>query len=131
MIRTVLTVLLFILLVVLWPLVYWVSNYVWFGAVDPIAVHELVVFIPMGVISALAVAMPQLSRRYSGCLMAGLLGYLIATPIAYIATLYGGLILNPWLAATLLGSLPLLTFTFIGYKIGEKVYCHNQGIYDY
>ena len=131
MVKTVLAVPLFLLLVVLWPLVYWVSNYLWLGAVDPIAVHELIVFLPMGVISALAVTIPQLSRKYSGCLMSGLLGYLIATPIAYLATLYGGLILNPWLAATVLGSLPLLAFTYIGYKIGEKVYRHNQEFHNY
>ena len=131
MAKTVLAVLLFLLLVVLWPLVYWISNYIWLGAVNPIAVHELIVFIPMGIISALAVTTPQLSRKYSGCLMSGLLGYLIATPIAYFATLYGGLVLNPWLAATLLGSLPLLIFTFIGYKIGEKISNHNHEFHNY
>lgn len=129
--KTILTVLLFGLLVVAWPLVYWVSTYIWLGRVDPVALHELLVFIPMGIISALGVTVPQLSQRYAGCLVSGLSGYFIATPIAYFSTLYGGLVLNPWLSATFLGSLPLLVFTFIGYKIGEKVYCQDQGFHQY
>ncbi len=131
MAKVVLIVLLFILLVIFWPLVYWLSAFFWFGQVDSIASHDVVVFIPMGIITALAVTMPQLSRKYSGCLMAGCFGYLIATPIAWFATLYGSLILGPWLSATLLGSLPLLVFTFVGYKIGEKMYRHNQGLPQY
>ena len=131
MMKAVLTVLLFVLLVILWPMVYWVSNYFWLGTVNPVALHELLVFLPMGVIGALAVTIPQLSNKYSGCFMSGILGYLVATPIAYFSTLYGGLVLNPWLSASLLGSLPLLIFTFIGYKIGEKIHSHNQGFHYY
>ena len=127
--KTILTVLLFGLLVVVWPVAYWVSNYIWLGRVDSVALHELLVFIPMSIISALGVTMPQYLKKYTGCLLSGLFGYLIATPIAYFSTLYGGLVLNPWLSATFLGSLPLLVFTFIGYKIGEKMYCQDQNFY--
>ena len=131
MVKAVFTVLLFLLLVILWPIVYWVSNYLWFGAISHVVVHELVLFLPMGAVGALGVIIPLFSKRYEGQLMSGMLGYLVATPIAYLASLYGGLILPPWLATAILGGVPLLVFTFIGYKIGEKVHSHNQGVHHY
>ncbi|WP_139117854.1 hypothetical protein [Endozoicomonas atrinae] len=49
-------------------------------------------------------------------LFTGSVSFIIAAPIAYFASLYGGLILAPWLSATLLGSLPVLTFVITGVK---------------
>ncbi|OED43476.1 hypothetical protein ACH42_10150 [Endozoicomonas sp. (ex Bugula neritina AB1)] len=76
MVKPVLTVLLFVLLVVAWPLMYWVSNYVWLGQINSAVNYELMVFVPMGVISSLGVIMQQLFQKYAGCLVSDLLGYM-------------------------------------------------------
>ncbi|MGB1272456.1 MAG: hypothetical protein ACPG5T_10300, partial [Endozoicomonas sp.] len=90
--------LLFALLLVFWPSAYAVSSYLRFGAVDHLKIHELCSFVLLGLISGLVVLLPLLSRKYAGCLPWGLAGFIIAAPIAYIASLYGGLILSPWLS---------------------------------
>lgn len=122
-------ILIFILLLAFWPITYIVSSYLALGEVDQLTVHELYNFIPLGVISGLAVTTPLWSRRYTHCLFWGLAGFTVAAPIAYYASLYGGLVLAPWMSATVLGSLPVLTFTFIGYKIGEKIQSYTNGYY--
>lgn len=121
------SVLIFILLLAFWPFAYIVSSYFALGEVDHLIVHELYNFIPLSVISGLAVIIPLWSRRYTRCLFWGLAGFMVAVPIAYFASLYGGLVLAPWLSATLLGSFPVLIFTFIGYKVGEKVQSYANG----
>ena len=122
MFKAVRAVLLFAFLVILWPAVYWLNQITVLGAPTAEALKELALFLPMGFLGACAVTLPNLSPKYTNCLTAGLLGYLVAAPISYLAAIYGSLILPLWLATTVLGSLPLIIFTFIGYKIGEKVY---------
>ena len=121
------SILIFILLLAFWPFTYIVSSYLALGEVGHLTVHELYNFIPLGLISGLAVITPLCSKRYTRCLFWGLAGFMVAVPIAYFASLYGGLVLAPWLSATLLGSLPVLIFTFIGYKVGEKVQSYKNG----
>lgn len=126
MVRAVLLVLLFLLLVIFWPAVYGVTSYLRFGQLDAVGNNELLPFLLLGVIGALAAILPSLTRKYHGCLTAGLSGYMIAAPIAFLGTAFGGLIVPPWVAVIVLGSVPLLIFTFIGYQIGEKVHKHKK-----
>ena len=125
MYKVVVAALLFLLLLMFWPLVYGGLHLVKSGHLEPVVIQELVIFLPMSFIGALAVIMPFLSAKYSDSLIAGLLGYFIASPLALLGTLFGGLVVNPWLASSVVGSLPLLVFTFIGYIIGEKVKKHQ------
>ncbi len=121
----------FILLVFIWPGIYGLSSYIRFGPLAEYQINELLVFFPMGIISALGVILPLMTHKYSGCLYWGLAGYLLASPIAYFATLYGGLVLSPWISTLLLGCGPILIFTYIGYKVGEKVRSHAFGHHRY
>ena len=127
MVRAILLVLLFLLLVIFWPAVYGVSSYLRFGDLEIIDGDDLLLFLSLGFIGALAAILPSLTRKYSGCLFAGLSGYLVAVPIAFMGSTFGGLIAPPWVAVIILGSVPLLIFTFIGYQIGEKVHRHKKG----
>ena len=126
MVRTALLVLLFLSLVIFWPAVYGVSSYLRFGQLEAVANAELLLFLFLGIIGALAAILPSLTRKYDGCLSAGLSGYLIAAPITFLGSTFGGLIAPPWVAVIILGSIPLLVFTFIGYQIGEKVHRHRK-----
>ena len=129
MVRTVLLVLLFLLLVIFWPAVYGVSSYLRFGGLEATNNSDFLPFVFLGVIGALTAILPSLTRRYEGCLSAGLSGYLVAAPIALLGSTFGGLIAPHWIAVMVLGSVPLLIFTFIGYQIGEKVHRHKQWSY--
>ena len=126
MVRILLLVLLFLLLVIFWPAVYGVSSYLRFGQLEAVGNNELLLFLFLGIIGALAAILPSLTRKYDGCLSAGLSGYLIAVPIAFLGSTFGGLIAPPWVAVIVLGSVPLLVFTFIGYQIGEKMHRHRK-----
>ena len=126
MVRAVLLVLLFVLLVTFWPAVYGVSNHLRFGELANTNSADLLLFLLLGLIGALAAILPSLTRRYTGCLSAGLIGYMIAAPISFIGSIFGGLIVPPWVAVIILGSVPLLVFTFIGYQIGEKMHRHKR-----
>ena len=121
------SILIFTVLLAFWPMIYVSSCYLALDEIGQLAIHELYNFIPLGVISGLAVIIPLWCRRYTHCLLWGLSGFIIAAPISYFASLYGGLVLEPWLSATVLGSLPVLIFTYIGYKVGEKVQSYSNG----
>ena len=129
MVRMALLVVLFLLLVIFWPAVYGISGYLGFGGLEASANSELLLFISLGVVGALTAILPSLTRRYMGCLLAGLSGYLVAVPIAFLISTFGCLVAPPWVAVIVLGSVPLLIFTFIGYQIGEKVHLHKKWSY--
>ena len=48
------------------------------------------------------------------------IGYLFAVPLAAVFSLIGFLIITPWIGVTVMGSIPLILGTFIGYKKGNK-----------
>lgn len=127
--RVVFLVLLFILLVIFWPVIYGGASYIRIGSLEPAVLNDLLLLLPMGFVGASVAILPSLTRKYSGCLSAGLTGYLIASPIAFLGSFFGGLVLPPWMAAVLIGSAPLLIFTFISYQIGEKMNYHKNGFH--
>ncbi len=119
--------LIFVLLFAFWPAAYLFSGYFVQGEISHLVIHEVFNFVPLSIISAFSVVLPMWSRRYGRCLLWGLSGFLVGTPIAYFASIYGSLIMAPWLSATVLGGFPMLVFTFIGYKVGHSVQSYASG----
>lgn len=87
---------------------------------NPVPYNETLGFILMGLIAGLFVAnwyRKSSTRRHR---VAILIGYVIASPVAFIGSLAGGLFLPPWLGATLFGGVPLIIGAWIGNALGRK-----------
>ena len=81
---------------------------------------EALIFLPMGAVSGglllylLAQATTRRQKRVS------IIGFLLATPMGFMGSLLGGLILSPVLGTTLFGGLPLVVGSVIGFWFGRE-----------
>ena len=103
----------------LWPLVHWWS----FRAQFPGGVLELsaLVFAPMGAIAGgfLAYWLREAASQQQRLLV--VLGYLVASPLAFLGSLAGTRFFeNPLLGLTLFGALPLVLGCFFGWMLGRR-----------
>lgn len=105
-------VLWFVLLSVLWPLLQIVVFYVRFQRMPP---EPGFVFLPLGILSALLFLFlweDAWQRQRVGLVI----GYLLATPVALVSSLMGGLLSTTW-GPTVFGAIPLMVGIGLGYVI--------------
>ena len=101
-----------------WPIIHLVVFYSRFQKLPPNGIIEAVAFLPFGLLAAfiLLYAWDRSSDQRQKWL--SVLGYLLAAPFAFIGSLGGGL-LFPYIGPAIMGSIPLLIGTFIGYYLGK------------
>lgn len=80
---------------------------------------EALYFIPMGILSAgfLIFLMQRAANRTTR--ISAIIGYLVACPFALVGSLGGGLILDPLIGVTIMGTVPLILGTAAGYALGK------------
>ena len=102
----------------LWPLVHYLVFILRFpgGVMEPSAL----VFGPMGAVAGgfLAYWLKEAQSQQQRLLV--VLGYLVASPLAFIGSLGGGLVLSPYLGVTIFGALPLILGCFFGFQLGKR-----------
>lgn len=101
----------------LWPLVHYLRFVMEFpgGVMEPSAL----IFAPFGAIAGgfLAFWLKEAQSQQQRLLV--VLGYLVASPLAFIGSLGGGL-LSPFIGVTLFGAIPLIPGCFFGYQLGKR-----------
>jgi hypothetical protein len=102
----------------LWPLIHYLVFILRFpdGVMQPSAL----IFAPMGAIAGgfLAYWLKEAQSQQQRLLV--VLGYLVASPLAFIGSLGGGLVLSPYIGPTLFGALPLILGCFFGFQLGKR-----------
>ena len=108
-----------ICLALAWPAAQLAVFWLRFGHMPPGGPGESLVFLPMGVVAAVAVvwlwsrADSRRQRRYVAA------GYLLAIPVAFSGALVGGLVLPWFLAPLVFGGLPLVFGSYAGFVMGR------------
>jgi hypothetical protein len=114
--RTYLYYLLIIPLAFFWPLLHFAIFVLRFGRTPA---DSVLVFLPMGVVSAFALAF-MLKRSQSGRRKRWtIFGYLLAVPYAFIGSLMSGLMLPPVFGTIIYGASPLVLGTWLGYRLSK------------
>lgn len=103
-----------------WPAAQLAVFWLRFGHMPPGGPGESLVFLPMGVVGAVAAvwlwsrANSRRQRRY----VAG--GYLLAIPVAFFGALGGGLVLPWFLGPLVFGGVPLIVGSYAGFVMGGE-----------
>lgn len=105
---------------ILWPVVHILVFIARFPQ-NPVPYGELLGFVLMGLIPGILAANWLQESKSRGQRIAVVAGYAIASPIAFIGSLGGGLFLTPWLGATIFGGLPLILGSWLGYLLGRRL----------
>lgn len=102
-----------------WPLVHLLVARFRFGANFVGGFADALVFLPMGALSGglLVYLLDIAESRQQQSL--SVLGYVAASPMAFIGSLGGGLFLPPVIGATLFGGIPLAVGALVGYYAGK------------
>jgi hypothetical protein len=107
-----------ILVTLVWPAAHLLVFWLRFGQMPPGGPAESLVFVPMGLVAAIAAvwlwsrAESRRRRRF----VVG--GYIAASPFAFIGSLVGGLMLPGAWGPLLCGAVPLIAGCWLGYVIG-------------
>jgi hypothetical protein len=105
---------------VLWPAIHIVVFMLRFPQ-NPVPYGELLGFVLVCLIPGVLVA-KWLQESKSRIQRIGvLLGYVVASPFAFLGSLGGGLFLTPWLGATIFGGIPLLLGSALGFWLGGRL----------
>ena len=104
----------------LWSALHGLVFLVRFGRFPDGGAGEVLVFVPMGVVSGGLLVWLLGQARSRGRKASTVAGYVVAAPFAFIGSLLGGLVLDPLVGTLLLGALPLLLGTAAGYRIGKR-----------
>jgi hypothetical protein len=113
------------LLSIAWPLIHLAVAIFRFGPGFELGFVDALVFLPMGVMSGgtlLYLLGKSNSRRQQLFTVAG---YVLASPIAFVAALGGGLFLPPLIGVSLFGGLPLVLGSIMGRLAG--LYLDGKG----
>jgi hypothetical protein len=109
-----------IALTVLWPGLHFLVFFVRFGRPPSGGFTDALVFLPMGLVAAV-ILIVLWARAGTRLRKVGLvLGYLLASPVAFIGSLMSGLMLPPVVGTLLYGAGPLVVGMLIGYALAEK-----------
>lgn len=81
-------------------------------------VLESWVFVPFGLLGGVVLVMLFSRATTMVGQAAVMIGYLLASPVAFVGSLGGGLIFHPAIGALLYGGIPLLVGMGLGYGIG-------------
>jgi len=109
-----------ILLTLVWPAAHLLVFWLRFGQMPPGGPAESLVFVPMGLVAAIAAvwlgSRAESSRRRR--FVVG--GYIAASPFAFIGSLVGGLMLPGGWGPLVFGAVPLIVGCWIGYVSGRS-----------
>ena len=108
-----------------WPLAKSLIFFYRFEQLPVDLFQSSLIFLPMGLISAIALIYlvqraDSFSRKAST-----IFGYLLASPFALIASMFSGLIFSPFVGPLIYGAIPLVIGTAIGYVIGGLMGNHR------
>ncbi len=106
-----------VLITVIWPVAHVLVFLVRFQRVSADVIVQSLVFLPLGFLSALVLLrlLPKaVDRRQKTAVVAG---YIVASPVAFIGSLLGGLMVTPLLGATIFGLIPLAVGMAIGFYV--------------
>ena len=101
-----------------WPAAHLLVFWLRFGQTPPGGPAESLVFVPMGLVAAVAAVWLWIraeSRRRRRFVVGG---YIAASPFAFIGSLVGGLMLPGVWGPLVFGAVPLIAGCWIGYVIG-------------
>ena len=104
-----------VLLALAWPVVHAAIFLVRFGHWPDGGPGASLIFLPMGVVASLVLALLLQVARQPRQRARILLGYALAAPFAFVGSLLGGLVLPPLLGTILLGAGPLVLGMLIAY----------------
>lgn len=108
------------LLTLLWPGLQLGLFLLRFQRLPPGGVAEGLVFAPMGAVAGAALLVLVGRARGARQRRATIIGYLLASPLALLGSLLGGLVLPPVIGALLFGATPLVAGAAIGYALGGR-----------
>lgn len=107
------------LFTLVWPLVHYIVAIIRFGADFQVRPVEFLALLPMGAISGgLLLYLMEIADSKRQRTLA-VLGYVVASPVAFIGSLGGGLFLPVILGATLFGAIPLVVGALAGFYGGR------------
>ena len=103
----------------LWPVVHLVGSWIRFTDFSFTDITYLLDFFPMSIISGIVFVLLWTRLTSRGQKIDLLLGYIIASPFAYLGSLSSGLVYSPPIIGTLIWGLgPLLAGMLLGLLVG-------------
>ena len=108
-----------LLLTVVWPLIHLAVFALRFGHLPASMISQAWVFLPMGLLSAITLVVLMSVAPSRASRLGSMVGYLLAAPVAFLGSLVGGLVFEPWLAAIVYGALPLMIGAAVGFLAGR------------
>jgi len=107
-----------VLLTLVWPAAQLLVFLLRSGGLPPGGAAESLVFVPMGLVTAIAAVWLWGRAESSRRRRLVLVGYIAASPFAFIGSLVGGLLLPGALGPLVCGGVPLIAGCYLGYAIG-------------
>lgn len=107
------------LLTLTWPMIHLVVFWLRFNRLPTGGLAESIVFLPMSLATATVAVWlwsrtaSQRNRRFVA------VGYLLASPIAFLGSLLGGLLLPSIWGPLVFGAIPLVAGCYIGFAVGR------------
>lgn len=101
-----------------WPLSQNMIYTARFGQLSIDALGSSMIFVPMGLISALMLVYLLDRAQTINQRVCTIFGYLLASPFAYFGSLLSGLILAPMMGTLVYGAAALVIGAVIGYVVG-------------
>ena len=107
-------------LALLWPALHNLVFIARFGRVPDGGLGELLVFLPMGIVSGAVLLWFVGKARSRVRKTTTVLGFLAASPFAFVGSLLGGLIFESVIGTLIYGVLPLAAGSALGYFLGKR-----------
>ena len=104
-------------LTLVWPVLHGIVFRLRFGHLPEAGLAGPAVFLPMGFVSAVTFVWFWHLSGYSSPSWI-LLGYMAAVPLAFVGSLFGGLLMPGIVATVVFGAVPLIVGSFLGYRYG-------------
>ncbi len=105
-----------------WPLTVLILNMLRFGQLNGMAWGQAASFLGMGLLSGCGLIWARLRSPNHVIRTSCVVGYLVVCPFAFSGALLSGLTWQiPFLGTAVLGGLPLLAGTAVGYFLGYRV----------
>jgi len=107
------------LLTVVWPAAHLLVFWLRFGGLPPGGPAESLVFVPMGLVTAIAAVWLWGRAESSRRRRLVFVGYIAASPFAFIGSLVGGLVRPGVWGPLVCGGGPLIAGCYVGYASGR------------
>ena len=107
------------LLALFWPFIHILVLIARFGQFPSDRLVDSAIFLPMGVVSAGALVVLFQMAQTRGPKVGAIVGYSLTIPVAFVGSLFSGLMFPPLVGTLLYGALPLVLGTVLGYVLGS------------